>query len=194
LWNVVEKGEGCAFFRSDNNCGAANRVPFSLVIPVVGNVPLSSIEKGAFDPFLFATTGYGRSSIFVDSQGNPLAPGDGLEIHLKNQLPTWRADQALLGRSSDRSQSATLNAAGSPVSYQTANGLPWAIEVPARWCYPSEYQDLSIAYPDFPLFVLSNGTQARNWYVVGNAASHPTRGAAGYLYKQDGLLDASCAQ
>jgi LruC domain-containing protein len=189
VWTTVERGEGCFFHRTDNNCGSAAPATFDLKVPITGNVPASDVSAGVFNPFVFATDGYLRNSIFKDEQGNRVAPGDALEIHLKNHPPSWRADPALLGRSSDVS----VATAEPAVTYQTAQGLPWAIEIGGRWCHPSEYQDITVAYPLFATYVTSEGSQARDWFHVSNAASHPERGAAGYLYRENGVLDTACA-
>ena len=190
IWTTVERGEGCFFHRTDNACGAAEVATFSLRVPVSGAVAAEQIEPGRFNPFIFATNERLRNSIFTDAQGQRVAPGDGLEIHLKNQPPTWRAQLDLLARADDRSLAPTPGA--ERVTYQNEQGLPWAIEIGGRWCYPSEYQDLNTAYPRFASFVLSEGALDTDWFHVRNAASHPERGAAGYLYREDGVLDPRC--
>ena len=191
IWTTVERGEGCFFHRTDSNCGAASTASFSLRIPIAGAVPAEQIETGLFNPFIFATNERLRNSIFKDEDGNQVAPGDGLEIHLKNQPPTWRADLQILGRADDRSEVPTPGA--NLVTYQNGQGLPWALEIGGRWCYPSEYQDLTTAYPLFASFVLSEGALDPDWFYVSNAANHPDKGVAGYLYREDGNLDPNCA-
>ena len=191
IWTTVERGEGCFFHRTDNSCGAASTATFSLRVPVSGAVPAEQIEPGRFNPFIFATNERLRNSIFKDADGNQVAPGDGLEIHLKNQPPTWRADLAILARADDRSVQPAPGV--ELVTYQNDQGLPWAIEIGGRWCYPSEYQDLNTAYPLFASFVLSEGALDADWFHVNNAANHPEGGAAGYLYREDGVLDPNCA-
>ncbi|MFT4520667.1 MAG: LruC domain-containing protein [Halioglobus sp.] len=192
VWNIVNTGEGCSFHRTENNCGAAANATFSLTIPVITNVPASQVAKGIFNPFVFATNGILRSSIFKDEQGNIVAPGDALEIHLKNHKPTWRADLALLARASDVSEASTVDDDENRVTYQTSQGLPWAIEIGGRWCHPGEYQDITAAYPDFIDFVNSEGQSSSDWFHTNNAATHPSHGAQGYLYKEDGVLNSNC--
>jgi LruC domain-containing protein len=192
VWNTVQRGEGCSFHRTENNCGAASNALFSLTIPMSTAVPVTDVAKGIFNPFVFSTNGYTRNSIFKDEQGNVVPPGDRLEIHLKNQAPSWRADGALLGRADDVSELSSINSENR-TSYQNSNGLPWAIEIGGRWCHPGEYQDVTIAYPDFVQFVASEGDLASDWFYTNNAAIHHQRGTAGYLYKEDGVLDDNCA-
>ena len=86
-----------------------------------------------------------------------------LEIHLKNRPPSIHADRELLGRADDRS------AAEAGLTYQTAAGLPWALEVGTEWQHPGEYQDLVQTYPDFIRFVLSGGATHQTWYLPEKA-------------------------
>lgn len=192
VWNIVERGEGCSFHRTEDSCGSAANATFALTIPISGTLDSSEVAPGIFNPFIFATNQWLRNSIFVDQWGTPYAPGDGLEIHLKNQTTSWRSNDSLLGRADDVSISATAHGAD-PITYQNAQGLPWAIEIGGRWCHPREYQDLTIAYPDFSSFVSSAGLAAGDWFYTDKAAVHPQKGVAGYLYKEDGVLDPNCA-
>ncbi|MCX2982505.1 LruC domain-containing protein [Halieaceae bacterium IMCC14734] len=193
VWTAVAPGEGCAFHRTENGCGESEAATFILTIPISGEVPASQIGKGVFNPFAFATNGYTRTSIFKDELGAIVPPGDGLEIHLKNHPPSWRGDNELLGRSSDRSIPSSLSTSN-PITYQTQAGLPWAIEIAGRWCYPSEYQDLTLAYPDFVTFVASDGQLGADWFRMSNAGNHPQKGEAGYIFQKDNTISSGCAQ
>ena len=86
-------------------------------------------------------------------------PGRGYEIHLKNQEPT-EAFNPLLFNSIGQDVSAPSNG----IYFQTAGGMPWAIEVGTRWDYPLEYHEITAAYPPFVNFVQSNGQQSVHWY------------------------------
>lgn len=158
LWDYVEPAEGCSFYRTEANCGESP-IQFGFRIDAQLSTPVeqADIDLGLFNPFLFASHGYNRNSIFDSPPGRPL------EIHLKNQSPTDLADQALLGRADDRSN------VGQGLYYQNENGLPWALEIGTEWKHPSEYIDLVDAYPDFIHFVESEGQQNQDWYLLNNA-------------------------
>ena len=118
IWNYVTPAEACSFYRTEDNCADSNvQATFSISIEFNQGMSADAFADRLFDPFIFATPGFNRSSIF-DSP-----PGRALEIHLKNRAPTDLADPALLGRSSDRSN------AGNGLYYQTQSGLPWAAEI-----------------------------------------------------------------
>lgn len=158
LWDYVEPAEGCSFYRTESNCGESP-IQFGFRIDAQLSEPVeqSTLELGLFNPFLFATQGYNRNSIFESPPGRPL------EIHLKNRTPSDLADQALLGRADDRSN------IGQNLYYQNENGLPWGLEMGTEWKHPGEYIDLVDAYPDFIKFVESEGEQNQDWYLYENA-------------------------
>lgn len=158
LWDYVEPAEGCSFYRTESNCGESP-VQFGFRIDAQLSQPVeqSTLELGLFNPFLFATHGYNRNSIFDSPPGRPL------EIHLKNRAPTDLADQTLLGRADDRSNT------GQALYYQNENGLPWGLEIGTEWKHPGEYIDLVDAYPDFINFVESEGEQNQDWYLLENS-------------------------
>lgn len=158
LWDYVEPAEGCSFYRTESNCGESP-IQFGFRIDAQLNTPVESsgLDLGLFNPFLFATPGFNRNSIFDSPPGRPL------EIHLKNQPPTDLADEALLGRADDHSN------IGQSLFYLTGGGLPWGLEIGTQWKHPSEYVDLVDAYPDFIEFVTSEGEQNKDWYLLENA-------------------------
>ena len=158
VWDQVTTAEGCSFYRTEANCGGSGvQARFSLNIRFTEMVTAESLGDGLFNPFIFATTGHQRNSIFATP------PGRELEIHLKNRPPSIHADRALLGRADDRSSEST------GLTYQTEDGLPWALEVGAEWQHPGEYQDLVQTYPDFIHFVLSGGETHQTWYLPEKA-------------------------
>ncbi|MEE4660633.1 MAG: LruC domain-containing protein [Halieaceae bacterium] len=158
VWDQVTTAEGCSFYRTEANCGGSGvQARFSLNVRFTDTVSAAPLDDGLFNPFIFATTGHQRNSIFKTP------PGRGLEIHLKNRPPSIHADRSLLGRADDRS----TEEAG--LTYQTEEGLPWALEVGMEWQHPREYQDLVQTYPDFIQFVLSGGKTHQTWYLPEKA-------------------------
>lgn len=158
VFNYVSAGEDCLFYRTQPGCGGNIELTFSIQIPM--SIPRTADLSGAFDPFLFATPGAWHGELFSEP------PGRGYEIHLKNQAPTEAFDVSLFGGQDDASDPA-LN-----FYYQTASGMPWALEVARRWDYPREYIDLLLAYPKFGSFVLSGGIDDIDWFSPANADSN----------------------
>ena len=85
--------------------------------------------------------------------------GRGTEIHLPGKTPTSLADLSLFGTQDDRSQPAEGK------YYVSAEGYPWAIAIPVKgFVYPVEGKDIVTAYPKFPNWVASGGTQFIDWF------------------------------
>jgi len=151
MWDYVDSGELCLFYRTEEGCGSDIQMTFSASVPMIDPVPAE--VDGLLDPFLFATPGAWHGGHFVT------APGRSYEIHLKNQEPTEAFDTALFAQTGD---DATTPEKG--MYYQTKQGLPWALEIGTRWDYPIEYRDVNHAYPLFQQFAESNGQLSSYWY------------------------------
>ncbi|MEL7310573.1 MAG: LruC domain-containing protein [Pseudomonadota bacterium] len=157
-WDYVTRGEGCRFYRTEAGCESDVQMSFKLRIAFLDGVPESSFPAPPFDPFLFATPGHDRSYVFTQP------PGRGLEIHLPGKLPTDRFDATYLNLADDHSDPANN------VFFRTDTGMPWALQIGARWSYPLEFIDVDDAYPLFEPFVSSGGQTFIDWYIDENAA------------------------
>ena len=49
-------------------------------------------------------------------------------------------------------------------SYQDSNGFPFGMLLTTTWKPPLEFNDTSVAYPNFNDFVSSEGSASTNWY------------------------------
>jgi LruC domain-containing protein len=87
-----------------------------------------------------------------------LPNGRGIEVHMANHKPTSLANPALFGSSADRSVPAN------GIYYKSANGLPWAMQIPENFNYPSEKSSILDAYNYFDDWAISGGTAYPNWY------------------------------
>lgn len=87
-----------------------------------------------------------------------LPGGRGTEVHMANHKPTSLANTALFGTSADRSVPAN------GIYYKTANGLPWAMQIPENFNYPIEKASILHAYNYFDDWAISGGTAYPNWY------------------------------
>jgi LruC domain-containing protein len=82
----------------------------------------------------------------------------GKEIHLPNELPTFLADQNLIGSGLD---------AGNPaegIYYKQINGKPWALKIPGIFKYPFEQTEITLAYLNFLSWAQSGGLENTDWY------------------------------
>ncbi len=81
------------------------------------------------------------------------------EIHLKGFAPTDLANPELFGTGND------VTNPGSSIYYQTKNGMPWAINVPAQFEYTIEKSEILKGYPVFAKWILSSGNDYNDWYL-----------------------------
>lgn len=152
IWDFVEPAEGCTYYRTELDCGdALIQFEFSLRAELT-DVAEGTIASSVFNPFIFATPGFGRGSLFSSP------PGRSLEIHMKNESPSSLADPGFFGLGDDASNPTQ------GLTYLTETGLPWAIETGSGWKHPAEEVDLLDAYPDFADFVLSQGQEKLDWF------------------------------
>lgn len=156
LWDYIGSGELCKYYRTEVGCGSDIQMSFSASIPM--NEPVQVTLSGIFDPFLFATPGAWHGGHFVT------APGRGYEIHMKNYAPTEAFDQSLFDIPGDDTSAPQSN-----YYFQTAKGMPWALEIGTRWDHPQEYRDIGHAYPYFAGWATSNGESSEDWYIDSNA-------------------------
>jgi len=110
--------------------------------------PLAStkLAQGKINPF-----------IIIDGQR-------GVELHLPDMAPTNKANTQLLGSQDDDSNPSTGR------YYKTSNNLPFVLEVPATFDYPSEKESISDAYTYFINWAVSGGVNYTDWY--GNVSGY----------------------
>jgi len=156
LKDYIGSGEHCLYFRTEPGCGSDIQMSFTARIPMKEPVPVKL--KGALDPFLFATPGAWHGGHFVT------APGRSYEIHMKNVAPTEAFDKNLFNEPGDDDSNPDKN-----YYFQTANGMPWAMEIGTDWMHPQEYRDIGHAYPFFAGWTRSDGWDNRDWYMYSNA-------------------------
>jgi len=162
LRSLIQFTESCKYYRTQSNCSNSSLMTYSVTVPFITPIALEQFPEAPYNPFIFAQNSTYHGDLFFH-------PGRPLEIHLKNKLPTSKADQSMFGIADDNSQ-----ISGSYL-YQTSNGLPWALAInpgsSEEWKHPSEMVDILQAYPDFQEFVESNGNKATSWFSQSNANS-----------------------
>jgi LruC domain-containing protein len=161
----IELNQACPFYKTDNGCSNSSQFNFSVTVPFITPIAYASFPEAPYNPFIFAMPSMYHGDSFFH-------PGRSLEIHLKNKMPTSKADLTMFGVAQDNSNVAN------GITYQTANGLPWALAInpgaPEEWQHPLEKVDLLSAYPDFEKFVESDGNQSSNWFLQQYADSTKT--------------------
>lgn len=137
--NAIVNRAGGAFHNSisSNPRGSSDTIDFSMTL--VNAVALERV--------------FGQESgIFVFKQRSQ-------EIHFANKQPTDLMDQSIFGTGDDDSDPAANR------YFVTENNLPWALEVPMRFAYPEEKEDIIGAYLNFANWAQSNGSASQDWYL-----------------------------
>lgn len=161
LWEEVRPDDGCAYYRTENNCDSEQEFRFELSVSLKNGVPVANAPTDVLNPFIFATPGtYHGPGLGVDGQEHP---GRSLEIHLKNKAVSAQFNTDFFGLSNDRSEPESNR------TFLTENNMPWALEMPIIWSHPKERQDVMDAYTGFRTFVESLGVNGKTWYLPGNA-------------------------
>jgi LruC domain-containing protein len=144
LTNTGVKGT-CGFFNTVNKC--ARHTP----VPVVANLhfdpPLAPSQLGAapYNPFIYKNRYAGR----------------GREVHLVDHPPTDLADPKLFGTDADASRPAE------GLYYRTTAGLPFALDIPETWRYPTEWSPLHKVYLNFSSWAAgTDSIAADRWYMT----------------------------
>lgn len=86
----------------------------------------------------------------------------GREVHLPGMPPTALADPALFATGDDDTNPATGK------YYQSAENLPWSLQMPVLFEYPKEKQPVNAAYRKFNQWVESAGQLFPDWYSKNN--------------------------
>ncbi len=114
-------------------------VNFTLNTPIA----LSTFGLNEYNPFIWGTSD-GKSRSY--------------EIHLPGKLPTALAADSLFGKGDDRTS------ASNNKYYLSKDNLPWAINIPERFEYPIEKEDIINVHLKFGQWAQSAGAQYPDWY------------------------------
>jgi len=129
----------CSFFNTWNQCPTLTAPRFTAHITF--KTPKATMAKSPYNPFIFSTIQRGK------------------ETHLVDLPPTDLADPKLFGTQDDASDPSKKS------YYSTPGNLPWALDIPSNWQYPSEKQDITNAYGQFKAWAESKGTVNTSWYL-----------------------------
>ncbi|WP_377470106.1 LruC domain-containing protein [Pontibacter silvestris] len=120
----------------------------SLPVDVTLTKPMDLPLNAPFNPFIMVGQQRGR------------------EVHLSGMAPTSKANTDLFGTADD----ATNLANG--VYYKTKDNLPYGINVPEKFQYPSEWVSVAEAYLKLSEWVQSGGRDFADWYSSSKASSY----------------------
>lgn len=164
LWDVTQAGEGdCRFFRTEEGCGTSSRPEWTMTVPFLSPVAAGSMPAMPYDPFIFAQPASYHGDVVTAVTGEN--PGRKFEVHLKNKVPTDAFEKQIFGLADDASDEALQRL------FQTAGGIPWALEIPIDWKHPQENVSLLQAYPQFLGFAAdASGQTNPDWYLEENAS------------------------
>ncbi len=135
-------------WNTDMNQPSSDSVDFNISFDVSNGPTLRDFGLNEYNPFIWNNNaGYGR----------------GYEIHLPGKRPTSLADASKFGTGSDNTSVAENR------FYVAKNTkLPWAINIPIRFDYPTEKTDIISTYLKFGNWVQSNSTTYNDWYTNQN--------------------------
>jgi len=134
------KAYPCSFFNTWNQCPRSVSPRF--VAHVSFTNPKAGLIKPPYNPFIFSSE------------------QRGIETHLVNLPPTDLADSRYFGTHDDASDPSQKS------YYRTADNLPWALDIPDNWLYPSEKQDITNGYEQFKPWAESNGAKNPGWFIT----------------------------
>jgi len=135
-------------WNTDMSQPSSDSVDFNISFDVSNGPALRNFGLNEYNPFIWNNNaGYGR----------------GYEIHLPGKRPTSLADASKFGTGSDNTSAAENR------FYVAKNTkLPWAINIPIRFDYPTEKTDIISTYLKFGNWVQSNSTTYKDWYTNQN--------------------------
>ncbi len=117
-------------------------VPDTITVDIhmVNPIPVAEFGNAPFNPFIIVNMERGK------------------EVHLPDYEPTDLVDASYFGKSFDDSQPAIGK------YYKTVENLPWALNFPSKFDYPIETVSIDLGHLKFVPWVLSNGTEYKDWY------------------------------
>lgn len=139
-YNLMSNPGGGGFVNTEKDRSAVAPVQREITITFATPVPRSALGTAPYNPFIMANQ------------------QRGLEIHLPGKNPTDLANTSLFGTSDDDTNLTTGK------TYLTANNLPWAINLPVSFGYPSEKNPINTAFLKFNEWAESAGGAFPDWY------------------------------
>ncbi len=158
----IQLSSNCLYYRTEESCTNANEMKFSVTVPFITPIAANQFPVAPYNPFIFAKNGTYRGETIIK-------PGRELEIHLKNKLPTSKANISFFNQADD------VTDLSEGKTYQNASGLPWGLAISPgsgqEWKHPLETVEILEAYPKFQIFVETNGASETTWFSLDKAVN-----------------------
>jgi len=143
---IIAFDDAKALLKMYNTTSGSYSTPFTDTLKITFATPINPTDFGSapYNPFIIINK-----------------PGEyerGREVHLSGSSPTTLANLSLFGIQDDSSNPSTGK------YYTSSIYLPWAINIPTKFDYPSEKQDITKAYLKFNSWATSRGTSYQDWY------------------------------
>lgn len=138
--NALQLLGGGNILNTEKEKGQINPVSLNLNIQFTAPVTRQELGAAPFNPFIFVNTLRGK------------------EVHLPGYRPTTLANVDFFGSGDD------VTNPNSGVFYQTATGLPFAINVPVSFAYPVERAPINAGHLKFTQWAQSGGSLFSDWY------------------------------
>jgi LruC domain-containing protein len=162
LRSHIQLTESCQYYNTIEGCTNSSLMTYNITVPFTTPIAQGDFPQAPYNPFIFAQDATYHGDLYFH-------PGRPLEIHLKNQIPSSKVDLSRFGAADDATVESNNH------YYQTSSGLPWGLAInpgsQEEWKHPLEKVDLLQAYPDFQIFVQTNGNKSSNWSSQSNAVS-----------------------
>ena len=141
----------CDMYRTLTDCTEDIDGTYVLDVTFTQAIEPSVMGPAPYDTYLFA----------VDNKYHGLYGSRSWEVHSKLHEGSSMFDTSLLGIEDDQSNG--LN------TFVNQNNFPWVINIPGSWQHPKENADILRVYPQFRTWVMSDGSEAKDWYQPDNA-------------------------
>jgi len=138
--NVLSVSGTSGYVNTIATSSYTNPKTINLKISFVNPVSTSELGGAPFNPFIVINENRAK------------------EVHLAGTTPTSLADLSLLGTGQDNSNIATGKC------YMSGKYLPWAFNIPTKFEYPIEKEDITNTYLMFNSWALSKGAVYTDWY------------------------------
>ncbi|MEO0581036.1 MAG: LruC domain-containing protein [Bacteroidota bacterium] len=139
-YGILRNPDVSTFVNTQTSAEYVQPETLSVTVTLSTPVLLRDLISAGQNPFIF--TGRGR----------------GYEVHLPGQQPTALANTSYFGTGDDATDQNT-------VFYQTAEGLPWALNFVETWTYPQEKKRVLQCYTHFQEWAESGGSLRAAWYL-----------------------------